>query len=76
VKPQLLSISEIANFAADTEHHIQEFIREDRIPYAVCSDGIIIPLGGFQTCMLDLYDLAGDLEVILLRSALRKRYGG
>jgi hypothetical protein len=62
--PQLLSISEIASIAADTEHNIQEFIREDRIPYVVLSDGILIPLGGFQCCMLELYDLAETLRQI------------
>ena len=51
------TISEIAEFVRDSEHNIQEFIREDRIPYIVVPDGILIPLGGFQACMLDLYDL-------------------
>lgn len=56
--PQFLhTIASIAEFAADSEDGIQDFIREDRIPYVVTPDGILIPLGGFQACMPDLYDL-------------------
>lgn len=51
------TISEIAGLVGDSEHNIQEFIREDRIPYVSFSNGILIPLGGFQNCMSELYDM-------------------
>jgi hypothetical protein len=57
-----LSIDEIANLVADSRENIIEFIREDRIPYAFWPDGVLIPLGGFQCCMNDLYDLEGALR--------------
>jgi hypothetical protein len=66
-KAQLLSIDEIASLVLDTRENIIEFIRKDRIPYAVCNDGIIIPLGGFQCCMNKLYDLEGALAQLFDR---------
>jgi hypothetical protein len=35
-------------------------------PQALCtiSDGILIPLGAFQCCMPDLYDLEGALQAL------------
>ncbi len=36
---------------------IQAFIRDERIPYAVFEDGILVPLGAFQVCMPALYDM-------------------
>lgn len=61
------SIAEIAGLAGDTVDNIQGFIREDRIPYAVFSDGILIWLYGFQECMNDLYDLAGFVNDLYTR---------
>lgn len=61
-KSSLRTIDEIVALVDDTTEHIQEFIREERIPYIVVRDGVLIPLGGFQQCMNDLYDLVGALE--------------
>jgi hypothetical protein len=60
----LYTIEQIAEIAADSVENIQEFVREDRVPYVALPDGILIPLGGFQCCMNDLYDLVGDLKAI------------
>lgn len=60
----LLTISAIAELARDSEDNIQQFIRKDRIPYAVFPDGILILFGGFQACMPNLYDLTSDLEAL------------
>lgn len=54
----LMTIAEIANLVADSEGHIQEFIREDRIRYGAFPDGILIPFRAFQVVMPDLYDLS------------------
>lgn len=59
------TIDEIARLAADDRENIIEFIRSDRIPYVALPEGILIPLGGFQMCMSDLYDLEGDLQALL-----------
>lgn len=61
---RLWSIGEIAALVDDTEAHIQEFIREDRIAYVACPDGILIPVGAFQVVMPDLYDLGEDLRAL------------
>lgn len=53
--PRLFTTQEIADLVADDVNNIYRFIREDRIPYAVGPDGFLIPLGGFQMCMTDLY---------------------
>lgn len=60
----LHTIDEIAEFVADSRENIIGFIWDDRIPYIVVSDGILIPFSGFQVCMNDLYDLEGDLRAL------------
>lgn len=61
---QWLTVGQIAELVCDDVENIQGFVRENKIPYWVFPDGLLIPLYGFQLCMLDLYDLAGALESI------------
>lgn len=42
----------------DGLRELQDFVRDNRIPYVVGPDGILVPLGGFQTMMPNLYDLS------------------
>lgn len=61
------TVEQIAALAGDTVENMHEYIREDRIPYAVFPEGILIWLSGFQECMEDLYNLSGFLENLYAR---------
>lgn len=60
----LMTIHEVASIVADSEERIQEFIRDERIPYIVTDDGISILFNGFQECMPDLYNFNEILEAL------------
>ena len=55
---RLWTLQEIADLVDDDVAHIQEFVRDDRIPWVADAEGVLIPIGGFQTCMPGLYNLA------------------
>lgn len=67
---QLWTIGNLATLVYNYEdrdagyNEIADFVRDDRIPYVHGPDGILIPLGGFQTCMPDLYNMAEAMEAM------------
>ena len=59
----LLTPRQIAEFVAVSEEQVEEWMDDDRIPYVRLPDGsALIPLGGFQCCMSDLFDLGAYLD--------------
>lgn len=62
--PRLRTLQEIADLVGDDVANIQGFVRDDRIPYMVAADGVLVPIGGFQACLGDLYGLAEELEAL------------
>lgn len=62
----LLTPAQIAKLVGVPEATVREWMADGRIPFVGSPSGeAMIPLGGFQTCMSDLFDLESDLRALM-----------